>query len=44
MWELAERENFVCRLIIVVIFMGLVGTYRLGKEFKVIIWEQVTKG
>ena len=40
--ELAEWENFVYYLIIVVIivvvFMRLGGTYRLGKDFKIIIW------
>ena len=35
--ELAEGENFVYSLIIVVIFMGLGGTYRLEEDFKLII-------
>ena len=37
------RGTFVCYIIIVVIFMGLGGTDRLGGDFKVIIWGPVTK-
>ena len=44
MGELAVRRNFVCCLIILVIFMGLGRAYRLGGGFKVIIWGQATKG
>ena len=36
--ELAEGGNFVCCPIIVVIFIGLGGTYKLGGDFKVVIW------
>ena len=42
--ELAEGGNFVYCLIIVVIFMGLGGAYRLGEDFKVIIWGASQKG
>ena len=38
MEELAEGGNLACFLIIVVIFMELGGTHRLGEDFKVIIW------
>ena len=44
MEELAEGGNFVCCLIIVVIFMELGGTYRLGEDFKLIIWGPNHKG
>ena len=40
----SRRGNFVYFLIIVVIFMGLGGTYRFGEDFKVIIWGASHKG
>ena len=39
--ETSSRGEFVCCLMIVVIFMGLGGSHRLGRDFKVIIWERV---
>ena len=42
--ELAVGGNFVCCLIIVVIFMGLGIAYRLRGDFKVIIWGASHKG
>ena len=36
--ELGAAGNFVWCLIIVVIFMGLEGAFRLGGDFRVIIW------
>ena len=42
--EQAVGGNFVCCLIIVVIFMGLGIAYRLRGDFKVIIWGASHKG
>ena len=42
--ELAEGGNFICCLIVLVMFMGLGRTYRLGGDFKVIIWGAIHKG
>ena len=42
--ELPEGGNLVCCLIIVVIFMRFGGTYRVGGDFKVIIWGASHKG
>ena len=44
MGDIAVGGNFVCCLIIVVIFMALGGTYHLGADFKVIIWRESYKG
>ena len=42
--EQAVGGNFVCCLIIVVIFMGLGIAYRFRGDFKVIIWGASHKG
>ena len=42
--ELAVGGNFVRCLIIVVIFLGLGGAYRLAGDFKLIIWSASHEG
>ena len=42
--EIATGGNFICCLIIVVMFMGVGGAYRLEADFKVIIWGTSCEG
>ena len=43
-WGNYEKGKTVCCLIIVVIFMGLEGAYRVGEIFKSLNGGQATKG
>ena len=43
-WDVAVKGNFVCCLIIVVIFIGLGRSYRLGGTLKLSYGVQAIKG
>ena len=47
-WEQVSRlevgGNYVCCLLIIVIFMGLEGAKRYGRGFKLIVWREAKGG